>query len=75
VSSAPRLAPSSLNWTPTTPTLSDAPAVTSRNPTRTAPAAGAVIETDGAAVSAVTCACAWPDAGPTFPAASWAVTR
>src|SRR5438105_14844168 len=51
VTSAPRLAPSSLNWTPTTPTLSEALAETVTVPTTVAPAAGEVIETVGGVVS------------------------
>src|SRR5712691_8538845 len=44
VSSAPRFAPSSLNWTPTTPTLSVALAETVIVPATVAPAIGAVSE-------------------------------
>src|SRR3979490_3367096 len=51
VTSAPRLAPSSLNCTPATPTLSEALAVTLSLPDTVAPAAGDVIETEGAMVS------------------------
>src|SRR5436189_15617 len=51
VASAPRLAPSSLNWTPTTPTLSAAVALTVVVPVTVAPPAGAVIETVGGVVS------------------------
>ena len=40
--------PSSLNWTPTTPTLSVAVAATVNVPARLDPASGAVIETEGA---------------------------
>ena len=47
VSSAPRLAPSSLNRTPTTPTLSEALAATVTALETVAPAAGPVIETNG----------------------------
>src|SRR3989442_15936413 len=47
VTSAPRLAPSSLNCTPTTPTLSEALAETVTVPATVAPAAGAVRETGG----------------------------
>src|SRR5688572_5098045 len=53
VSSAPRLTPSRLNWTPTTPTLSLALAVTEIVPNTAAPAAGAVTDTDGAVPSGV----------------------
>src|SRR5438552_7231009 len=52
VTSAPRLAPSSLNWTPTTPTLSVALAETVTVPATGEPAAGAVTVTDGGVVSA-----------------------
>ncbi len=52
VSSAPRLAPSSLNCTPTTPTLSEAFAVTLSVDETVCPAEGAVIETVGLVVSA-----------------------
>ncbi len=52
VSSAPRFAPSSRNWTPDTPTLSDAEAETVTAVPRTvAPAAGAVTETVGGVAS------------------------
>src|SRR2546427_8031550 len=51
VTSAPRLAPSSLNCTPTTPTLSVALAETVIVPATVAPAAGAVSETVGGVVS------------------------
>src|SRR6185503_19906545 len=51
VSSAPRLAPSRRNWTPATPTLSDALTVTVRVPLTVAPVAGAVMLTVGAVVS------------------------
>src|SRR5207245_668045 len=51
VSSAPRGAPSSWNWTPTTPTLSEALAVTAMLPVTVAPELGAVMLTVGAAVS------------------------
>ena len=54
VISAPRLAPSSLNCTPTTPTLSDADADTvSLVPETVAPLAGAVIDTVGGVMSLV----------------------
>src|SRR5476649_2761501 len=53
VSSTPRLAPSSLNWTPATATLSAAPAESATAaPETVAPAAGAVSDTVGAVVSA-----------------------
>ena len=51
VSSAPRFAPSRRNWTPTTPTLSDALAVTVVVPVTVAPFAGAVMLTVGGVVS------------------------
>src|SRR5437870_2928816 len=51
VTSAPRLTPSSLNCTPTTPTLSVALAETVTVPATVAPAAGAVIDTVGGVVS------------------------
>src|SRR5205814_7210722 len=54
VSSMPRFAPSSLNWTPTTPTLSDAPAVTVVVPETVDPPAGAVMLTVGGVVSFAT---------------------
>src|SRR5207237_122816 len=52
ITSAPRFAPSSLNCTPTTPTLSVALAETVTMPETVAPAAGAVIDTVGGVVSA-----------------------
>src|SRR2546426_3723834 len=51
VSSTPRAAPSSWNWTPTTPTLSDALAETVTEPVTVAPEAGEVMATVGATVS------------------------
>src|SRR5258705_9649522 len=51
VSATPRLMPSSLNCTPTTPTLSDALAVTLVVPETVAPEAGAVILAVGGVVS------------------------
>src|SRR5262249_708386 len=51
VGAGPRFAPSSLNCTPTTPTLSDALAPIVVVPETVAPAVGAVIETAGAVVS------------------------
>src|SRR2546427_7456387 len=50
--SVPRFAPSSWNCTPTTPTLSDAVAATTVDPTMIDPLAGDVIATNGAMVSA-----------------------
>src|SRR5437660_11980248 len=52
VTSAPRLEPSSRNWTPATPTLSEAVADTNTVPDTVAPDAGAVTETVGGVVSA-----------------------
>ena len=54
VTSAPRLDPSSLNCTPTTPTLSEAEAETVMVPLIDRPAVGAVSETVGGALSTVT---------------------
>ena len=51
MSSAPRLAPSSLNWTPATPTLSEAEAEIVIVPETVEPLAGEVMEIDGASVS------------------------
>src|SRR5213083_3738714 len=51
VTSAPRLTPSSLNCTPTTPTLSVALAETVTVPATVTPAAGAVMDTVGGVVS------------------------
>src|SRR6185503_577889 len=52
VASDPRLAPSTLNCTPATPTLSDASAVTATLvPVTVAAAAGTVIDTVGGVVS------------------------
>src|SRR5438552_3824052 len=53
VFSAPRLAPSSWNCTPTTPTLSAAVAVTETVPDTVVPAVGAVIDTVGGVRSVV----------------------
>src|SRR5207248_3290088 len=58
VSSAARLAPSSRNCTPATPTLSEASAVTFTVPLTVALLAGAVMLTVGAMVSAVAIALA-----------------
>src|SRR3989475_595016 len=54
VTSAPRLAPSSMNCTPTTPTLSVALAEIVTVPATVAPLAGAVIETVGGVLLTVT---------------------
>ena len=51
MSSAPRLAPSRVNWTPATAMLSAASALTGVVPERLAPAAGALTETVGGVVS------------------------
>ena len=51
VASAPRFAPSTRNCTPTTPTVSDAFAVTATVPETVEPFAGAVTETVGGVVS------------------------
>src|SRR5207248_1795196 len=53
VSSAPSGVPSSLNWTPTTPTLSEASAATVTVPPTVALFAGLVTETVGGVVSGV----------------------
>ena len=47
MSSAPRLAPSRVNWTPTTPTSSEALALTGMVPETLAPGAGAETATVG----------------------------
>ena len=74
VSSAPRFWLSTRNWTPATPWLSLAFAVTVTSPLSVAPPAGDVTETVGAVVSAVTAALASFDEAPMLPAASSAVT-
>ena len=53
VSSVPRFVPSSLNWTPATPMLSDAVADTVMVPETVVPAVGADSETEGGVVSGV----------------------
>lgn len=53
VSSLPRLTPSSLNWTPATPTLSEAEALRETEPLTVEPLDGEVTETEGAVVSGV----------------------
>src|SRR5688572_827724 len=63
VSSTPMLAPSTLNWTPTTAALSLAFALTVVTPATVVPAVGAVIDTVGAVVSEATTALAWLEAG------------
>ena len=75
VSAAPRAAPSRVNCTLATPTLSDAFACTVTVPETVVPPAGAVTETVGAVVSLVTVALASFEGAPTLPAASSAVTR
>ena len=75
VSSAPRLTPSSLNWTPATVPLSPAVAVTDTDAETVAPDAGAVIATVGGVESEAAAALASFPAGPTLPATSSAVTR
>src|SRR2546422_7272739 len=76
VTSAPRLAPSSLNCTPTTPTLSVALAETVIVPATVAPAAGAVSETVGGVVSggARVVKVKWPEMA-RFPAPSLDLDR
>ena len=51
MSSAPRLAPSRVNWTPATPTLSEALAFTGTLPRTVAPSAGELTLTVGGVVS------------------------
>src|SRR5256885_4663646 len=53
VSSVPKFAPSSLNWTPATATLSDAVAATLRIPDTVVPFEGPQIDTAGGVVSGV----------------------
>src|SRR3989442_14686171 len=62
VASAPTFAPSSLNCTPTTPTLSVAVAVTVTAPDTVAPRVGAVRATVGGVVSLLTAAAPAPAA-------------
>ena len=76
VSSVPRLAPSSLNWTPATPTLSEANATRETEPWMVEPVIGFVMEIFGAVKSVDTCVVApaevdWLEL---FPAASYAAT-
>ena len=56
MTSLPRFAPSSLNWTPATPRLSLALAVTETDAETVDPLAGAVIDTAGAATTFATTA-------------------
>jgi hypothetical protein len=76
VSSEPRLAPSSLNWTLATPALSEAVAETvTEEPETVEPEVGEVIETVGGVVSpAGVVAEAEEDWLELFPAASYAET-
>src|ERR1700741_2545603 len=66
--SAPRFAPSSVNWTPATPTSSEAGAPNAMTPVTVAPATGLVTATVGAETSLPTvtvtevAATAWPAA-------------
>ena len=75
VRSAPSALPSSSNCTPTTPTSSEAVAVTAIDPDTVAWSGGAVIVTVGGVVSASTMTAASFDGPLTFPATSCAVTR
>ena len=75
VSGAPSAAPSRVNWTLVTPTLSEALACTLIVPETVAPPAGAVTATVGGDVSLVTVALASFEGAPMLPAASSAVTR
>src|SRR6478609_2760885 len=68
VSSDPRLVPSTLNCTPTTPTLSAALADTDTVPCTEAPPAGAVIDTVGAVVSVLLTVTVTADEVVVFPA-------
>ena len=70
MSSAPRLAPSSLNCTPTTPTSSEASAVTGTVPATVAPLAGDVTATAGGVVLKVTVLSVLVDAVLRLPAPS-----
>ena len=72
VTGAPRFAPSSLNWTDATPTLSEAVAETVTEPETVALSAGAVSETVGGVVSDWACVAAFTetDWAETLPAAS-----
>ena len=77
VFSLPRFDPSSMNWTPTTPMLSEALAETVIVPETVAPDEGAVRETVGRVVSgadARVVADADVDWAEVFPAASYADT-
>src|SRR5437773_1743133 len=72
VSSAPRLAPSTRNCTPATPTLSEAEALTVTVPDTVAPDAGALMLTAGGVVSAFDTVMLTGDEVVRFPAASLA---
>src|SRR5437773_1855175 len=73
VSSAPRLAPSTRNCTPATPTLSEAEALTVTDPDTVAPDAGAVMLTAGGVVSEFDTVTVTGDEVVRLPAASRAV--
>ena len=53
MTSAPRFAPSSLNWTPATPVASVALTSTAKMPAMNAPEAGDVMETVGKAMGVI----------------------
>ena len=74
MSSAPRLAPSRVNWTPATPMLSAAVALTGVVPVRVAPAAGALTETVGGVMSLLTVTLTGAEVV-VLPAASRAIAR
>ena len=77
MSSAPRLAPSRVNWTPATAMLSAASALTGVVPETVAPAAGAETDTVGGVVSETGLATVTPTAAEVvaLPAASRAIAR
>ena len=75
VNGAPKVAPSKRNCTLATATLSVAVAETVIDPETELPLDGAVIDTEGAIVSAAEMPLASPEVALKFPAASWAVTR
>ena len=76
VFSVPRFAPSNLNCTPTTPTLSEALAETVTVPETVAPFCGAAMETVGRMTSTPACVVALTitDFALVLPATSWAAT-
>src|SRR5947209_12337302 len=74
MSSAPRGAPSSWNWTPTTPTSSDALAVTAIVPETPDPEVGKVIATVGGVLSLKTVTVTGSE-GYQMPSASSAMAR